>query len=94
MLHLIFHMTTTTVTKFQSRIAPWGNGLGLRITKRLASAAGMDANSPVRITAVPRRIIIEVVPEKVSLADMLARCDPQRHGGEAMAFAPLGKEAM
>jgi antitoxin MazE len=92
--HLEFSMTTTTVTNFQSRVLPWGNGLGLRLTKTLANAAGVDANSPVRITVEPGRIIIETAPKKRSLADMLASFDPKKHGGEAMAFAPLGKEAM
>jgi antitoxin MazE len=90
----IFNMIFTTVTHFQSHVLPWGNVLGLRITKVMAKAAGVDANSPVRITVEPGRIIIEAVPEKMSLAAMLANFDPKRHGGEAMAFAPLGKEAM
>jgi antitoxin MazE len=92
--HLECNMSNTTVTNFQSRVLPWGNGLGLRLTKTLANAAGVDANSPVRITVEPGRIIIETAPKKLSLADMLASFDPKRHGGEAMAFAPLGKEAM
>jgi antitoxin MazE len=93
-LEFKFNMTATTVTNFQSRVLPWGNGLGLRITKTLANAAGVDANSPVTITVEPGRIIIETAPKKISLATMLASFDPKRHGGEAMAFAPLGKEAM
>jgi antitoxin MazE len=87
-------MRTTTVTNFQSCVVPWGNGLGLRFTKQMASAASMDVNSPVRMTVQPGRIIIEMVPKKATLAAMLARFDPQRHGGEAMAFALQGKEAM
>lgn len=87
-------MSSTSVTYFQSHIQPWGNGLGLRITKAMAKAVGVDANSHVRITVEPGRIIIEAVPEKTSLAALLANFDPQRHGREATAFAPLGKEAM
>jgi antitoxin MazE len=87
-------MTSTTVTYSQSHIQPWGNGLGLRITKAMAKAAGVDANSPVRITVEPGRIIIEAASKKMSLAAMLANFDPKRHSGEAMAFAPLGKEAI
>jgi hypothetical protein len=60
----------------------------------MAKAAGVDANSPVRITVGPGRISIEAVPKKMSLAALLANFDPKRHGGEAMAFAPLGKEVM
>lgn len=32
--------------------------------------------------------------EPDALTTMLANFDPLRHGGEAMAFAPVGKEAM
>lgn len=77
-------MTTTTVTNFQSRLLQYENRLGLRITKPMASAAGMDANSLARITVDSGRIIIETVPKKVSLTDMLARFDLKKHGGEAM----------
>lgn len=84
----------STITNFQSRVLPWGNGLGLRLTKTLANAAGVEANSPVRITVEPGRIIIETASKRATLTDMLANFDPQRHGGEAMAFAPVGKEAM
>jgi antitoxin MazE len=87
-------MIFTTVTRFQSHIQPWGTGLGLRITKAMAKAAGVDANSPVRITVEPGRIIIEAAPKKMLLAAMLANFDPKRHGGEAMVFAPLGREVM
>jgi antitoxin MazE len=92
--HFELNMTTTTVTNFQSRVLPWGNGLGLRLTKTLANAAGVDANSPVSITVEPGRIVIETAPKKMSLVTMLASFDPKRHGGEVMAFAPLGKEAL
>jgi antitoxin MazE len=79
-------MTTTAVTNFQSRIRPWGNGLGLRITKPMARAAGMAANSSVCLTVAPGRIIVETVPKNPSLTAMLATFDPKRHGGEMMAF--------
>lgn len=87
-------MTIATVTHFQSHIQPWGNGLGLRITKAMARAVGVDANSPVRITVESGRIIIDCMSRKPSLAAMLTNFDPKRHTGEAMAFAPLGNEAM
>jgi antitoxin MazE len=90
----IFYMTIATVTYFQSHIQLWGNGLGLRITKAMAKAAGVDANSRVRIKVEPGRIIIDAMSRTPSLAAMLANFDPKRHAGEAMAFAPLGKEAM
>ena len=87
-------MTLPTVTNAPSRLIPWGTSLGLRITKAIARAAGVEANSQVTITAQPGRIVIESVPARPSLEDMLARFDPKRHGGEVMAYAPIGKEVV
>jgi hypothetical protein len=61
-------MTTTAATNLQSCLVPWRNGLRLRITKTIANATGMDANSPVRITVQPGRIIIAVVHKKSHFA--------------------------
>ena len=87
-------MSAATISNTQSRVLPWGNALGLRITKSIAKVAGLQAHSAVTITAQPGRIIIESVTARPSLDDMLARFDPSRHGGEAMAFAPVGEEVL
>ena len=81
-------MTTSTST-----ISTWGNGLALRLTKPMAKAAGVTDGTPVRIVAKPGRIVIEADTEP-TLDDMLAAFDPKRHGGEAMAFAPVGVEVL
>jgi len=75
-----------------SRISAWGNGLALRITKPMASTAGVAEGSPVRVTAEPGRIVIET-ETRPTLEDMLAAFDPKKHGGEAMAGGALGDEA-
>ena len=87
-------MTVPTITNAPSRLVPWGTSLGLRITKAIAKVAGVEANSQVTITARPGRIVIESVAARPSLDDMLARFDPEHHGGEVMAFAPVGKEVL
>ena len=74
------------------RISTWGNGLALRLTKPTAKAAGVAEGTAVRVVAKPGRIVIEAVMAP-TLAEMLAAFDPKRHGGEAMAFAPVGVEA-
>ena len=73
-------------------INQWGNGLAVRINKVVAKAAGVEEGTHVRITAQRGRIIVETVDETPSLAAMLEAFDPARHGGEAMAFAPVGRE--
>jgi len=76
-----------------SQIGAWGNGLALRLTKPMAKAAGVKAGTRVRIVAKPGRIVIEAESEP-TLEAMLAAFDPKRHGGEAMAFAPVGVEVL
>lgn len=85
---------TPAIHNAPSRLIPWGTSLGLRITKAVARVAGVEADSRVTITAEPGRIVIESVPQRPTLEAMLAHFDPQRHGGEAMAFAPIGKEVL
>lgn len=75
-----------------SQISAWGNGLALRITKPMAKTAGVADGSPVRVSVKPGRIVIESDTEP-TLEQMLAKFDPQRHGGELMADAPRGVEA-
>lgn len=72
----------------------WGNGLAVRINKTIAKAAGVVEGTRVRITAQEGRIIVEKVEIPPSLDAMLAAFDPKRHGGEAMPFAPVGKEVL
>lgn len=86
--------TAASITNVPSRLVPWGTSLGLRITKAVAKVAGVGPNTPVTITAQAGRIVIETVATRPSLEKMLARFDPVRHAGEAMAFAPVGKEVL
>ncbi len=76
-----------------SQISAWGNGLALRLTKPIAKAAGVTEGTPVRILVEPGRIVIEADTEP-TLDAMLAAFDRKRHGGEAMAFAPVGIEVL
>lgn len=85
---------TPAIHNAPSRLIPWGTSLGLRITKAVARVAGVEADSRVTITAQPGRIVIESVPQRPTLETMLAHFDPQRHGGEVMAFVPIGKEVL
>ena len=86
--------TTPAIHNVPSRLLPWGTSLGLRITKAVAKVAGVEASSQVTITAQPGRIVIESVAKRDTLEAMLARFDPVRHGGEVMAFSPIGKEVL
>lgn len=72
----------------------WGNNLGVRLPAAVAQAARLHADQRVRLTVEGERVVITPLrDEPPSLAHRLARFDPQRHGGEAMAAGePLGAE--
>lgn len=77
-----------------AHINKWGNGLAVRLSKPIARAACVEADTPVRIVAQPGRIVIETTSKEPTLAEMLAHFDPKRHGGEVLAFEPVGREVL
>ena len=82
-------MTTEAVLA----IKHWGNSLGLRLPSAVAREAGLHADQRVRITVENDSIVIRPVDEAMpTLAQRLARFDPQRHGGEAMMAERIGAE--
>jgi len=78
----------------ETSINTWGNGLALRLSKIIAKAAGISDGTHVRVIAQPGKIIVETIDRKPTLDEMLTAFDKKRHGGESMAFAPVGKEVL
>ena len=67
-------------------IKHWGNNLGVRLPAAVAREAHLHADQRVRVSVEDGRVVItplEVAPP--TLEQRLARFDPTRHGGEAMA---------
>ena len=63
----------------------WGNNLGVRLPAAIARAAHLHADQRVSVTVEGDRVIITPLQGEVpTLAQRLARFDPDRHGGEAM----------
>jgi len=74
-------------------IKHWGNSLGVRLPAAVAREAHLDADQQVRITVEDGRVVITpLAPETLSLEQRLARFDPEKHGGEAMASPDVGAE--
>ena len=74
-------------------IKHWGNNLGVRLPRSVASDAHLHADQQVRVTVEAGRVIIEPLPAApMTLEERLSRFDPARHGGEVMAVAPVGAE--
>ena len=87
-------MSASVISNLPSKAVAWGNGLGFRITKPLADAAGIALDTELTVSAQPGRIVIETRAKRPSLKAMLATFDPERHGGEVMVFRPVGREVL
>lgn len=73
----------------------WGNNLGVRLPMNIARTAHLHVDQMVRVIVEDdgRVVITPVDDTSLTLEQRLARFDPVRHGGEAMASEPLGQEA-
>lgn len=81
------------MTQAVLNIKRWGNNLGVRLPAAIAKQAGLHAEQKVRVSVEDGRVIIVAADDRASsLDDRLARFDPVRHGGEAMAAEPVGTE--
>jgi antitoxin MazE len=76
----------------QGRVKQWGNSLALRLPSGIAKAAGLEEDTPVKITAADGQVVIEPVRRRMTLSERLAKFDPKRHGGDLMDSAPTGGE--
>lgn len=78
----------------RTKINQWGNGLALRLNSDVAKALGVEQGTPVSLIVDGGRLVVEKVQRRRTLEEMLAAYDPERHGGEAMAFGPVGREVL
>jgi antitoxin MazE len=61
----------------QVRVSRWGNGLGLRIPRDIASRAGLREGDRVEIEAEAERIIISPARPRYVLAELLKGMTPE-----------------
>jgi antitoxin MazE len=74
-------------------IKHWGNNLGVRLPAAVAREAHLHADQRVRVSVEDGRVVITPLEDAPpTLEQRLARFDPARHGGEAMAVEPTGAE--
>ncbi len=74
-------------------IKQWGNSLGVRLPAAIARKANLCVDQRVRVSVEQGHIVITPVTNApLTLQQQLARFDPMRHGGEAMASTTIGAE--
>jgi antitoxin MazE len=76
-------------------VQKWGNSLAVRIPSSIARSAGFKVGQPVKVSAQSSGVLVTLSgPLHLTLAQRLELFDPERHGGEAMATAPIGNEVL
>jgi antitoxin MazE len=74
-------------------IQPWGNSLAVRIPAAVARSAHFEVGQEVEVTTEEIGVTVKPVgPRELTLAEKLARFDPEKHGGDAMATGQVGAE--
>jgi len=73
-----------------TKVAAWGNSLGVRIPKSLLEKVQLGAGDPIDIECVDGKIVISS-PEHETLEEMMKRAKPGRHK-LLLDFEPVGRE--
>jgi len=74
-------------------IQKWGNSLAVRIPAAVARCAHFEVDQEVEVSADEIGVTVRPVgPRKLTLEEKLAKFDPTKHGGEAMATGRIGTE--
>jgi antitoxin MazE len=77
------------------RVQKWGNSLAVRIPSAVARSAKFRVGLPVEVSAQESDVLVRAIgTPRLTLAQKLAAFDPARHGGEVMATATVGNEAI
>jgi antitoxin MazE len=80
--------------RVKTKIRKWGNSLGLRIPRSLASEAAVDDGSTVDITVEGGDLVIRPLRRRrYSLDELLAGIDDENRHGEVSTGAPVGNES-
>lgn len=76
-----------------SKVAKWGNGAAVRIGTAALERARLHMNDAVDIIASDDEIVIRRQRPRLTMADLLARFDPEKHRHDlAFDVEPTGTE--
>ena len=76
-----------------TRIARWGNSLGLRLPKSVALEAQVDEGDTVDVSVKNGAIVIRPSRPTYSLGQLVAKITPRNRHDESDWGAPAGREA-
>jgi antitoxin MazE len=77
----------------KTKVQKWDNSLALRIPKSFATEAGLSEATPVEISLVDRKLIVQPLnPETVDLDDLLRQVTDDNRHGEWNSGPAVGRE--
>ena len=75
-----------------TRLAKWGNSLGLRLPKAIALEAGVEEGDPVDVSVKDGAIVIRPSRATYTLEQLVAKITPRNRHDESDWGAPVGDE--
>jgi antitoxin component of MazEF toxin-antitoxin module len=77
----------------EGKIARWGNSAAVRLPAAALERAQLQVNDPVEVIAGEHEIIIRRQRARVTMAELLASFDPEKHRHDlAFDVEPAGSE--
>jgi antitoxin MazE len=68
----------------------WGNGIGVRLPRPMLEQVGLKEGSRVEVLAEDTHLIIR--RERLTLADLLAQCEPENRPDPIDFGPPVGRK--
>ena len=78
--------------KTSTRIARWGNSLGLRLPKIVALEARIGEGDTVEVSIKDGAIVVRAARPAYSLDELVAKISPRNRHGETGWGKPSGRE--
>jgi len=75
-----------------TKIARWGNSLGLRLPKTVALEARIDEGESVEVSVEDGAIVIRAARPSYSLHELTGKITPRNRHGETNWGKPAGRE--
>ena len=75
-----------------TQISRWGNSLGLRLPKAVASEARIGEGDPVEVSVENGMIVIRPAQSTYSLHELVSKITPHNRHGETDWGKPTGDE--
>ncbi len=77
----------------KTRVQKWGNSLALRIPKTFATEAGLGEDTPVDLSLVKGKLVVQALSdEQLSLDELLRRVTDKNLHGEWDTGPAVGRE--